>query len=56
MLEFLVLGQIPGTHFQVTFAWYLFLALGLLSYLLHKVRKSQQTTHHKNPNQLKLFN
>ncbi len=55
MLEFLVLGQIPGTQIQITFAWYLFLALGILSYTLHKIKKprisASQTT-----KQLKLFN
>lgn len=56
MLEFLVLGQVPGTHFQITFAWYLFFALGLMSYLLHKVKKSQHSVHSKTKNQLKTLN
>lgn len=54
MLEFLVLGQIPGTHIQITFAWYLFLALGVLSYILHKIKKPHINT--KTTKQLKLFN
>lgn len=53
MLEFLVLGQVPGTHIQITFAWYLFAALGLLGYTLHKIKKPQTDT--KNTKQLKLF-
>ncbi len=43
MLEFLVLGQIPGTHIQITFAWYLFAALGIVGYVIHKL-KSQQVS------------
>lgn len=54
MLEFLVLGQIPGTKIQVTFAWYLFISLILLSYLLHKIRKHNESS--KKIEQLKLFN
>jgi hypothetical protein len=30
MLEFIVLGQIPGTHFQITFAWLLASVLVLI--------------------------
>ena len=30
MLEFIVLGQIPGTHIQITVAWFAFAILGLL--------------------------
>ncbi len=56
MLEFLVLGQIPGTHIQITFAWYLFLAFGLLSFILHKIRKPHHNITPKETNQLKLFN
>lgn len=54
MLEFLVLGQIPGTHIQITFSWYLFLTLGILSYILHKIRRSKLNT--SNLEQLELFN
>lgn len=35
MLELLVLGQIPGTQIQITFAWYLFAALGSIGYAVH---------------------
>jgi len=30
MLEFIVLGQIPGTHLQITLAWFVFAILGIL--------------------------
>lgn len=42
MLEFIVLGQIPGTHFQITFAWF---ALGLLAGLIwvdYKIHRSHK--------------
>jgi hypothetical protein len=33
MLEFIVLGIIPGTHVQITFSWVLLMtALGLIAY------------------------
>lgn len=38
MLEFIVLGQIPGTSIQITFAWVLFAALGLTGYVTHKFK------------------
>ena len=53
MLELIVLGQIPGTQIQITFAWYLFAALGILGYVLHKVKKPANS---KDTNQqLELF-
>ena len=30
MLQFIVLGFIPGTHIQITFAWLLIFVLGVL--------------------------
>ena len=30
MLEFIVLGKVPGTHFNITYSWVLALAAGLL--------------------------
>lgn len=30
MLEFIVLGQIPGTQLQITLAWFAFALLGVL--------------------------
>lgn len=56
MLEFIVLGQIPGTSIQITFAWVLFAALGTLGYFIHKLK--QQPLDKKgarNEKQLSLF-
>jgi hypothetical protein len=53
MLELIVLGQIPGTQIQITFAWFLFAALGILGYILHKAKRPASS---KEANQqLKLF-
>ncbi len=41
MMEFIVLGQVPGTHTQVTFSWVLFSALAGLFYLNHRIKKSR---------------
>lgn len=54
MLEFLVLGEVPGTHIQITFTWYLLVALILLSYVVHKIKKSAHNK--KEIKQLSLFN
>lgn len=43
MLDFLVLGQIPGTSIQINFSWYLFMALIALSLILHKIKKPTST-------------
>ncbi len=51
MLDFLVLGQIPGTNFQIDFSWYLFLSLVILSVILHKIKKSSSTIAIKTKNQ-----
>ncbi len=32
MLEFIVLGKIPGTNIQVTLAWFVLIVFGLLIY------------------------
>lgn len=40
MMEFIVLGQIPGTHLQITFSWFLFAALGGLWYFSHKAKRA----------------
>lgn len=53
MLELIVLGQIPGTHIQITFAWYLFAALGIIAYLVRKVKRAEQST--SESSQLSLF-
>ena len=54
MLELIVLGQIPGTQIQITFVWFLFAALGVLGYILHKAKKPSQNKDTRQ--QLKLFN
>lgn len=33
MLEFIVLGKIPGTNIQVTLAWFVLIIFGLLIYV-----------------------
>ncbi len=40
MMDFIVLGLIPGTHIQVTFAWFLFGALIALLYINHRIKKA----------------
>lgn len=40
MLELIVLGQIPGTNIQITFAWIVLVVLGSILYFDFK-------THHK---------
>lgn len=54
MLDFLVLGWIPGTHIQITYTWYLFAILGGLAYYLHRLKKYTNKT--KEQKQLNLFN
>lgn len=44
MLEFIVLGQVPGTHIQVTFTWFLFAALAGLMYFNHRMKKLPKDT------------
>lgn len=52
MLEFIVLGQIPGTHIQVTIAWFAFALLGLLIWAdvrfhTHRATKTKKSTRHQ---------
>ncbi len=43
MLQFIVLGQIPGTGFQLTFTWLLLLApIALMALELHLHKKHKQ--------------
>lgn len=51
MIQFLVLGQVPGTHFQITFNWFQVLLLASLvaaAYYtvyvrgLHNIKRMQQ--------------
>ncbi len=43
MLEFIVLGQIPGTPFQITLAWFLFGVLVGLAWFDIKFHVSPDT-------------
>lgn len=54
MLEFIVLGQVPGTHIQITFTWFLFAALIGLVVVDQRMKKF---AHAKKPGskQLTLF-
>ena len=56
MLEFIVLGRIPGTGVQITFWWYLVIvlfALVLLETKLHEIHKDE--TEHNNLNLIAVF-
>jgi hypothetical protein len=44
MLEFIVLGQIPGTHLQITLAWFVFAILGVLIWADIKFHNSKTAT------------
>lgn len=43
MMQLIVLGQIPGTHFQLTFAWFQVLMLPVILLVAYKVRKVQNS-------------
>lgn len=48
MLEFIVLGQIPGTNIHISFTWYLVIVLVLSVYVekkLHSKHKSETENH-----------
>lgn len=54
MMQLIVLGQVPGTHFQLTLFWYTLLVLlvsaviaglGLYIHSLRTRRKLQETLH-----------
>jgi len=47
MLEFIVLGQVPGIHFQVTFFWFSIVSLLLLSYAWKKTHKRHSLSQEK---------
>ena len=45
MLQLIVLGQIPGTHLRLTFAWFQVIVLPLLvvgGYVLYKAHLQKQ--------------
>ena len=52
MEQLIVLGQIPGTHFQLTFLWYQLIiwpVVGYFGYRLYKTRMAklqEQTQRH----------
>ena len=39
MLQFIVLGQIPGTHIQLTFSWFSLIILAAILIAAHKFYK-----------------
>lgn len=43
MLELIVLGQIPGTHLQITFAWCAVAVLGLFIWADIKIHRFLRT-------------
>lgn len=43
MLQLIVLGQIPGTHLQLTFAWFQVLVLPIAGYVAFRVYKLHST-------------
>ena len=52
MLEFIVLGQIPGTQLQITLAWFVFAVLGVLIWAdikFHANKTANKTTAKKPP-------
>ena len=36
MMQLIVLGQIPGTHFQLTYGWFQLFMVPVLLYVAHK--------------------
>ncbi len=52
MMQLIVLGQIPGTHFQLTYGWFQLIVLPILAvvaykaYRLHIHKQAQQTQRH----------
>ena len=52
MLEFIVLGQIPGTQLQITLAWFVFAVLAVLIWAdikFHANKTAKKTTSKKPP-------
>ncbi len=46
MMQFIVLGQIPGTHFQLTYGWFQFIlwpTLALVAYKAYRLYLQTQT-------------
>lgn len=40
MMQLIVLGQIPGTHFQLTFAWFQLIMIPCLAFVTYKVYRA----------------
>ena len=55
MMEFIVLGQVPGTHMIITFSWVLLAALAGVLSLNYYIRKSRTASDDKQPKQLELL-
>ncbi|MCA9343933.1 hypothetical protein KC947_03200 [Candidatus Saccharibacteria bacterium] len=56
MLEFLVLGHIPGTNLEITLFWYLLVGLALSISVLAFYHKTHSTKRrNKEATQLQLF-
>jgi hypothetical protein len=58
MLEFIVLGKIPGTNIQVTLAWFVLVIFGLVLYVdlkfhNHNYEVSTSKKHKKSSNSKK---
>lgn len=41
MLQLIILGQIPGTQIQLTFAWFQVIVLPLLAVVAYKLYRAQ---------------
>ncbi len=53
MLEFIVLGQIPGTSVQISFNWVLIIAASLLSFV--EMRKIYFRAKHETSDETTVF-
>jgi len=45
MMQLLVLGQIPGTHIQLTYGWFQLIALPMLGLLVYKAHRLYLQNH-----------
>lgn len=51
MLQLIVLGQIPGTHLQLTFAWFQVIVLPVAIFAGYKVYKLHSAKLHQHAQQ-----
>ena len=50
MLEFIVLGQVPGTHLIITFNWVLIVAaFALFGVEIYRISQRRKHAKHSNP-------